>query len=280
MRNISTHDITKLISRLVVQANVVLRPDIIAALKKAARAEKNLRAKRHLNILIENAEIAKKKHLPVCQDTGLTAVFIEIGQDVHITGGSLRKAVDDGVRLGSERGALRLSVVKSPILRINTGTNTPAILHADIVPGNGFKAAVMPKGFGSENKSVIDMMKPTADKSAIIDFIVKAVKDAGPDACPPYVIGVGIGGTFDEAASLSKRALLRDIRVRNSERYLALLEKEISAAINGLGIGVMGLGGRTTALGVNILAAPTHIAGLPVAVNISCHATRLARGGL
>ncbi len=280
MKKVHTGAIKRLVSRLCVEANVKLRPDVLMALKGAVRKERNRKAKGMLSILVENAEIARKKGLPVCQDTGLAAVFIEMGQDVHIVGGSLESAVNDGLCIGSRKGYLRRSVVKSPLVRKNTGTNAPAIIHVDVVPGNAFRVFVMPKGFGSENKSAIEMLNPTAGEEAIKAFIVRTVKAAGPDACPPYVIGVGIGGTFDYAALMSKKSLMRDIAKRSRDKNVARLEKITLKAINDLNIGVMGLGGNVTALAVNIMTAPTHIAGLPVAVNVSCHATRIARGRL
>lgn len=278
MRNIKAIEIRNLISKLCIDANLRLRDDVLKAIRNAIRREKDNVSKRALELLIENARVASEDKIALCQDTGLAIVFMEIGQDVHIAGGSLKDAVNKGVEDGYKRGYLRKSVVISPLTRKNTGTNTPAILHASIVPGDSIKVWVMAKGFGSENKSKIAMLNPTDDEKKIIDFIVKTVEHAGPEACPPFILGIGIGGTFDEAAFLSKKALLRRIDKKNPDPLLSRLEKEILDEINELRIGPMGFGGKTTALGVNILSSATHIAGLPVAVNVSCHATRTAYG--
>lgn len=255
-----------------------LRDDILKAIKNALRKEKNATAKKALRFLIENAHIASHNNIPICQDTGLAIVFIDIGQEVHIIGGSLETAVDKGVREGYRKGYLRKSIVKSPIMRKNTNTNTPAILHTSIVPGDMVKIWVMPKGFGSENKSSLTMLNPMDGEEKIIDFVIDVVKKAGPEACPPFVLGIGIGGTFDYVAFLAKKALLRRIDKKNPDIKLSALENKILRKVNSLGIGPMGFGGRTTALGVSILSSATHIAGLPVAVNICCHATRSAKG--
>jgi fumarate hydratase subunit alpha len=257
-----------------------LRTDIRNAIKDALKKEKNANAKRALRLLLENASIALCDRIPICQDTGLTVVFIEIGQELQIIGDSLEDAVNKGVREGYKKAYLRKSVVRSPIIRENTNTNTPAILHTKIVPGDLVKIWVMPKGFGSENKSSIRMLNPTDGERGIIEFAVDAVRRAGPEACPPYVLGIGIGGTFDYAAFLAKKALLRRIDKKNPDKHLASLERKILNRVNNLGIGPMGFGGRCTALGVSILSWATHIAGLPVAVNINCHATRSAYGVL
>ena len=278
MRRVKTGDISDLVSALCIWANLNLRPDIRKAIKKARGKEKNSRAKTALEFLLENADIAFTDKVAICQDTGLAVVFMEIGQGVRITGGSLKKAVDKGVADGYRIGYLRKSIVKSPIVRKNTNTNTPAILHTSIVPGDKIKIWIIPKGFGSENKSNIRMLNPGEGEEGIIDFVVETIKKAGPEACPPLVLGVGIGGTFDYAAYLAKKALLRRIDAKNPDRKLSSLEKKILEAVNNLGIGPMGLGGKTTALGVNILSYATHIAGLPVAVNVNCHATRSAEG--
>jgi len=278
MRRVKTGDISDLISALCIWANLNLRPDVRKAIKKARAKEKNRRAKTALEFLLENADFAFTDKVAICQDTGLAVVFMEIGQEVRITGGSLKKAVDKGVADGYRIGYLRKSIVRSPLVRKNTNTNTPAILHTAIVPGNKIKIRVIPKGFGSENKSNIRMLNPGEGEEGIIDFVVETVKKAGPEACPPLVLGVGIGGTFDYAAYLAKKALLRRIDAKNPDRKLSSLEKKILSAVNNLGIGPMGLGGKTTVLGVNILSYATHIAGLPVAVNVNCHATRSAEG--
>lgn len=280
MRKIDVRKIEQAVKDLCLKANFELRPDVLAAIKKARRAETNERARRILDMLIENAAIAKRERLAVCQDTGMACVFLEIGQEVALVGGDLKKAVDRGVAAAYREGSLRKSVVRGPFDRVNTGTNTPASCVLDIVPGETVRIAVSPKGFGSENKSMIRMFRPTAPWSEIREFVLEVVKRAGPDACPPLVLGVGIGGTFDKAALLAKKALLRPIDGRNADRRVAALERELALAANRLGVGPMGLGGKTTVCGVNIITAPTHIAGLPVAVNVSCHATRSASATL
>lgn len=276
MRKINVSKIRDAVRDLCLKANFELRPDILRALKRRERSESDKRAKRILRSIIENASLAKQKRLAICQDTGMVFVHIELGQDVAVTGGSLRDAVNDGVRRAYAEGYLRKSVVSDPLIRKNTGTNTPCVLATDIVDGNKVRITVSPKGFGSENKSMIKMFKPTASLDEIEDFILDVVRRAGPDACPPLVLGIGIGGTFDLAAHLAKRALLRPIDKRNARRHLAIFEKKLIRDINALGLGPMGLGGSTTVLGVNIDSRETHIAGLPVAVNVSCHATRSA----
>ena len=278
MRTVKASIISQLISRLCIVANMRLRGDILEAIKGALKKENSATAKKALRFLIENAYIASHKSIPICQDTGLAAVFIDIGQEVHIVGGSLKTVVDKGVRDGYRRGYLRKSVVKSPIVRENTNTNTPAILHTSIVPGDRIKIWVMPKGFGSENKSGLTMLNPTDGEEKIIDFVIDVVKKAGPEACPHFVLGIGIGGTFDYVAFLVKKALLRRIDKKNPDTKLSALENKILRKVNSLGIGPMGFGGRTTALGVSILSSATHIAGLPIAVNVCCHATRSAKG--
>lgn len=276
MRKIKAATIRKKVSELCIKANIDLRPDMLMALKKAARSEKNNLARSLLKDLIENARIASGEKIPICQDTGMAVVFCRIGQKVSIVGGDLYRAINNGVKHGYNKGFLRKSVVGDPIIRKNTGTNTPCIIHTDIIPGDKFEIYVMPKGFGSENKSQTRMFNPTAELKDIKDFVLEAVKKAGPDACPPFVIGVGIGGTIDKAAELSKLALLKPLGRHNPKRHIRYLETELLRDINKLGIGPLGLGGKTTALGVSILEFPTHIAGLPVAVNVSCHATRSA----
>ena len=226
-----------------------------------------------LDQIIENFNIADENLQPICQDTGLACVFLSIGQDVHIKG-NLEEAVNEGVRKGYSQGYLRKSVVSDPLNRVNTGDNTPAMIYYDICPGDKIKITVAPKGFGSENMSQIKMLKPSDGIDGVKDFVIKVVEDAGPNPCPPIVVGVGIGGTFDKAAYLAKKALMRPVDQRNSEDFYAELEEELLKKINALGIGPQGFGGRTTALAVNIEKFPTHIAGLPVAVNINCHVTR------
>jgi len=276
MRKIHVSKIKEAVCELCLKANFELRPDVLAALKRAVRRETNKRARSILSDIIENAKIAKAKRLAICQDTGMVVVFVEIGRDVAFVGGDLKKAINDGVKEAYRKGYLRKSVVDDPLLRKNTGSNTPCVVMTDLVEGSRVRMAVSPKGFGSENKSAIKMFRPTQSAEDIKKFVKDVVKLAGPDACPPLMLGVGIGGTFDKAASLAKRALLRPIGKPNSKAHIAKLEKELLGEINSLNIGPMGLGGKTTVLGINIEEFPTHIAGLPVAVNVSCHATRSA----
>lgn len=273
MRKINVGKIKKVVSELCIKANIDLRKDILSALKKAFRAENNKIAKKILNILIENARIARREALAICQDTGVACVYLEIGQDIKITGGFLEKAVNEGVKLGYRKGYFRNSIV-DPINRKNTGNNIPAVIHTKIIKGDRIKITVVPKGFGCENKNQIRMFKPTAGLNEVKKFIIDVVKTAGADACPPFVVGVGIGGTFEKAAELSKEALLKKLKTHNSQ--LKTFEKELLKEINKLNIGPSGMGGKTTALAVNILTHPTHIAGLPVAVSIGCHAMRSA----
>jgi len=274
MRKIGVAKIKKVVSELCIEANTVLRNDILSALKKAVKAEKNSKAKKVLRLLIENAEIARREKLAICQDTGMACVYLEIGQDVKIAGGPLEKAVTDGVKDGYRKGYFRNSVV-DPLSRKNTKNNAPAVIHTKIVNGSKMSVTVSPKGFGSENKNKIKMFKPTVDVKEIIKFVVDCVIEAGPSACPPFIVGVGIGGTFEKAAELSKEALLRRVDSRSS-LVVSRLEKDLLRKINSLNIGPAGLGGKTTALAVNILTYPTHIAGLPVAVSVGCHAMRSA----
>lgn len=278
MRNISVKKIKQAVSGLCIDANTNLRKDIFSALTKAVRAERAGKARRIFEILIENARIAKKERLAICQDTGIVCVYLEIGQEARLAGGSLEKAVNDGVRLGYKKGYFRNSIAY-PLTRKNTGNNAPAVIHTKIVKGDKVRITVVPKGFGCENKNQIRMFMPTADLAEIKKFIIDVVKQAGPDACPPYAIGIGIGGTFEKAAELSKEALLKPVsRLAGSpvNKFIDKLEKELLRKINSLNIGPSGVGGKTTALGVNILTYPTHIAGLPVAVSIGCHAMRSA----
>lgn len=275
MREISASKIAETVSELCLKANFELRGDIFRALKASLRKETKPRARSILKAIIENARLAKKRHIAICQDTGIVSVFLEIGSQVTIRG-DLQDAIHKGVEDAYRRGYLRKSVVNDSLLRKNTNTNTPSIVNINIVNGDRLKIALSPKGFGSENKSAVKMFKPTASDKEILDFVLEVVKNAGPDACPPLVLGIGMGGTFDYAAQLSKKALLRSIETRNAKKHFRRLEKDILKAANSLGIGPMGLGGKTTVLGVNIEESPTHIAGLPVAVNVSCHATRSA----
>ena len=276
MREINVSKIRDTVTELCLKANFELRRDVLKALKAALKKETSPRAKNLLKALVENAALAKKKRIAICQDTGFVSVFIELGSSILLSGGDLTEAVNKGVEDAYRKGYLRKSIVNDALLRKNTNTNTPSIIHIDIAGGDKVRISVSAKGFGSENKSVIKMLKPTASEKDIIDFVTEVVKIAGPDACPPYVLGIGIGGTFDHAAYLSKRALLRSIESGNKKWHFRRLEKDILKAVNSLGIGPMGLGGKTTALGVNIEEFPTHIAGLPVAVSVSCHATRSA----
>lgn len=276
MREIDVSKIRDIVAELCLKANFELRRDVLKALKLSIKNETSERAKNVLKSIVENAALAKKKHIAICQDTGAVFVHLDIGQDVALVGGDLTDAIDEGVEEAYRKGCLRKSIVHGPFIRDNTGTNTPAFIVTDIVKGDKVKIAVSPKGFGSENKSAIKMFKPTASIGEIKEFVLDVVRRAGPDACPPLILGIGIGGTFDRSAHLAKMALLRPIDKSNQSRHLAKLERELIKDINSLKLGPMGLGGRTTVLGVNILEAPTHIAGLPVAVNVSCHATRSA----
>ncbi|SDJ97046.1 fumarate hydratase [Natronincola ferrireducens] len=274
MREVHVSKITETIKRLCIDTNYYLTDDIRQRFEEAKADEKFPIAQNILDILIENADIAKNEQRPMCQDTGMAIVFLEIGQEVHVVGGSLEDAIHEGVRQGYEEGYLRKSVVNDPIERINTKDNTPAIIYYNMIPGDTFKITVAPKGFGSENMSQLKMLRPADGVEGVKDFVLKVVKEAGPNPCPPIVVGVGIGGTFDKAAFLAKKALLRSTNERNEKPFYAELEKDLLEAINDLGIGPQGFGGRTTALAVNIETYGTHIAGLPVAVNINCHATR------
>ena len=274
MREINVSQITDVVERLCIDANTHLPGDVKDAICKCRASEDWDVAKGVLDKIIENYEIADANEVPICQDTGMACVFLEIGQDVHLVGGNLAEAVDEGVRRGYTNGYLRKSVVADPVLRGNTGDNTPAMLYTEIVPGDQIKITVGPKGFGSENMSQIRMFKPSAGLQGIKDFILEAVETAGPNPCPPMVIGVGIGGTFDKAALLAKKALMRPVDSSNPNPFYADLEKEMLEKVNELGIGPQGFGGKTTAIGLNIETLPTHIAGMPCAININCHVTR------
>ena len=273
MREIDAGQITQVVSRLCIQANRQLPQDMKNQIEACRAREDWAPAKEILDRIVENYQIAGDNDRPICQDTGMACVFLKIGQDVHISG-DLRAAVDEGVRQGYAEGFLRKSVVRDPLDRVNTGDNTPAMLYIDLVPGQEVEITVAPKGFGSENMSQIKMLRPSDGVQGVKDFVRKVVEDAGPNPCPPIVVGVGIGGTFDKAAYLAKRALMRPVDQRNAVPYYAQLEAELLEEINALGIGPQGFGGRTTALAVNIEQCPTHIAGLPVAVNVGCHVTR------
>jgi len=274
LRDIQVKEIEKAIRNLCIEANYYIGSDIKEALLKAKEDEPYKIAEEVLDKIIINADIAFKEDMPMCQDTGMACVFLEVGQDVHFVGGLLEDAINEGVRKGYEEGYLRKSVVKDPIDRVNTKDNTPAVIYYDIVEGEQVKITLAPKGFGSENMSRIGMLKPSDGIEGVKDFIIETVRLAGPNPCPPMVIGVGIGGTFDKAAYLAKKSLIRPINIRNENKFYKELEEELLESVNKLGIGPQGFGGKTTALGLNIETYPTHIAGLPVAVNISCHATR------
>lgn len=274
MRIIQSEQITKTVAKMCIEANCHINCDIKNALLQGCKTEKSEVSKGVLEKLLQNAEIAHKKEVPICQDTGMAVFFIEIGNEVYIDGDTLTDAVNKGVSRGYTEGYLRKSVVADPLDRVNTGDNTPAVIYCDFVKGDKVKITFAPKGFGSENKSAVKMLNPSDGIGGVIDFVVETVKKAGANPCPPMVIGVGIGGTMDKAAVLSKKALTRDITSSNEKPFYSELEKTLLEKINGLGIGPQGMGGTTTALGVNIETYPTHIAGLPVAVNVSCHATR------
>lgn len=279
MKNIDAKVIEDTVARLCIEANLRLPPDVINAIESAEKAEPWDGAKRILSLLGDNVRIASEKTLPVCQDTGMACVFVELGQDVHIDG-DFEEAVNNGVRRGYGEGYLRKSVVCDPLRRVNTGDNTPALLTVKLTRGDKMRITVMPKGFGSENMSALKMLKPADGVEGVKNFVLETVEKAGANPCPPIIVGVGIGGSFDKAAYLAKHALLRPVDEPNSDEYYAALERELLDKINALGIGPQGFGGKTTALAVLIEAMPTHVAGLPVAVNISCHATRRASASL
>lgn len=274
IRAINVEEITKNIKEMCIEANHYLSPDMDAAMKRAEKEEKSPLGKQILGQLQENLKIASEETIPICQDTGMAVIFLEIGQDVHVEGGHLEDAVNEGVRQGYVDGYLRKSVVGDPLIRENTKDNTPAIIHTKIVSGDSIKIKVAPKGFGSENMSRVFMLKPAEGIEGVKNAVLMAVKDAGPNACPPMVVGVGIGGTFEKCALMAKEALTREIGEHSDIPYVKELEEELLTRINGLGIGPGGLGGTTTALAVNINTYPTHIAGLPVGVNICCHVNR------
>lgn len=279
MKNIDAKVIEDTVARLCIEANLRLPPDVINAIESAEKAEPWDGAKRILSLLGDNVRIASEKTLPVCQDTGMACVFVELGQDVHIDG-DFEEAVNNGVRHGYGEGYLRKSVVCDPLRRVNTGDNTPALLTVKLTRGDKMRITVMPKGFGSENMSALKMLKPADGVEGVKNFVLETVEKAGANPCPPIIVGVGIGGSFDKAAYLAKHALLRPVDEPNPDEYYAALESELLDKINALGIGPQGFGGKTTALAVLIEAMPTHVAGLPVAVNISCHATRRASASL
>lgn len=273
MREINAELITQSVKKLCIESNCHLSKDIKDRITDFCNKETWPQAKEILERIVENYEIADEKNQPVCQDTGVACVFLKIGQDVHVNG-DITEAVNEGVRQGYTEGYLRKSVVRDPLDRVNTGDNTPAMIYFELVPGDKIEITVAPKGFGSENMSKIAMLRPSDGLEGVKSFVRRAVEEAGPNPCPPIVVGVGIGGTFDKAAYLAKKALLRPVDQRNEDAFYANLEQELLEEVNALGIGPQGFGGKTTALAVNIEKFPTHIAGLPVAVNINCHVTR------
>lgn len=274
MKDIKVEDITEVVKQLCIDANYDIPIDVKEKIEEAMSCEAWPMAKEILDHILENIKIAREESVPACQDTGMACVFVELGQDVHIVGGLLEDAINEGVRLGYDKGYLRKSVVKDPLNRVNTKDNTPAIIYYHIVEGDQLKITVAPKGFGSENMSQIKMLKPSDGIEGIKDFVLQVVREAGPNPCPPIVVGVGIGGTFDKAANLAKKALLRPLSENHPDEFYKKLELDLLEEINKLGIGPQGFGGKTTALKVNVEVFPTHIAGLPVAVNINCHVTR------
>ncbi len=274
MRNIQAEEIIRTVRDMCIEANHFLTPDMKQVLAEAGEKECSELGRRILSQLEENLDIAGKEMIPICQDTGMAVFFVELGQEVHIEGGSLTEAINEGVRRGYTEGYLRKSVVSDPLLRVNTGDNTPAVIHFEPVPGDRLRLTIAPKGFGSENMSRIFMLKPAEGAEGVKNAVLTAVRDAGPNACPPMVVGVGIGGTFEKCALLAKKALTRPVNTRSELPHIREMEQELLERINRSGIGPGGLGGSTTALAVNIETYPTHIAGLPVAVNICCHVNR------
>lgn len=274
VRNVDVELLTKNIKEMCIKANHYLAPDMEQAMREACEKESKPLAKQILGQLLENLDIAGKDMIPICQDTGMAVVFLKIGQDVHFEGGSVEKAVNEGVRQGYQEGYLRKSVVGDPLLRVNTKDNTPAVIHYELVPGDQVEITLAPKGFGSENMSKIWMLKPADGAEGVKEAIIETVREAGPNACPPVVVGVGIGGTFEKAAILAKQALTREIGTHSPLAHIREMEEELLQKINEIGLGPAGLGGDTTALAVNINTYATHIAGLPVAVNMCCHVNR------
>lgn len=274
MREIHVDQIIETVKYMCIDANCNLNRDVQCALEQGLAREQNATAKTMLTDILKNAEIARNEQMPICQDTGMAVIFLKLGQDVHMTGGSLYDAVNEGVRQGYAEGYLRKSVVADPVRRGNTGDNTPAVIHTEITDGEHLEITLAPKGFGSENMSAVKMCKPSDGLDGIIDFVVDTVRRAGGNPCPPLVVGVGIGGTFEKCAYLAKSALLRDVDSSNPDPYYAELEATLLERINALDIGPQGFGGVTTVLGVNVETFPTHIAGMPCAVNINCHVTR------
>lgn len=280
MREIPASRIVETVARLCQEANYVLGPDVVEALKRARDIEESPLAVEALGQIVQNAEVAARDRVAMCQDTGVAVVFVEIGQQVQVAGGNLADAVNEGVRRGYSEGYLRASIVAHPLRRTNTGDNTPAVIHMSMVEGGSLRIVVMPKGAGSENKSALKMLKPSDGVEGVKQFVVETVRNAGPDACPPFVVGVGIGGNLERCALLAKQALLRPIGKPNPDSETAALERELLDLVNATGIGPGGFGGRTTALAVHVETFPCHIASLPVAVNVQCHAERHAEAVL
>ncbi len=274
MREIHVSSITDSVKKLCMEANYALEPDMLRAFDRALRTERSAAGRHVLEILKDNAELARTKLIPYCQDTGFAVCFVELGQDVHVVGGGLNAAIDEGVRQGYTEGYLRASIVRSPFDRVNTGDNTPAVVHVDVVPGAALRVQIMAKGGGCENRSKYKMLTPGEGTEGVKQWILECIKTAGPDACPPLIAGVGVGGTFEKAAILSKKALFRELGSPNPDPTLDALEREVLERANRLGIGPQGYGGDTTAFGIHILAYPCHITSLPVAVTIECHAHR------
>jgi fumarate hydratase subunit alpha len=273
-RDIHVSAIADAVKKLCMEANVSLEPDVLRAFDRALTTERSPAGKQVLQILKDNAELARTRRIPYCQDTGMVVCFVELGQDVHVTGGGLEAAINEGIRQGYTEGYLRASIVRSPFDRVNTGDNTPGVIHVDVVPGAGLKLMIMAKGGGCENRSKYVMLTPAAGLPGVKDFIIECVKTAGPDACPPLILGVGIGGTFEKSAILSKKALFRELGSPNPDPAIDALEQELLERANRLGIGPQGYGGDTTSLGIHVLTYPCHITSLPVAVTIECHAHR------
>jgi fumarate hydratase subunit alpha len=274
MRDVHVSAIADAVKKLCMEANVSLEPDVLRAFDRALGTERSPAGRQVLQILKDNAELARTRRIPYCQDTGMVVCFVELGQDVHVTGGGLEDAINEGVHQGYTEGYLRASIVKSPFDRVNTGDNTPAVVHVEVAPGATLRIMIMAKGGGCENRSRYTMLTPAAGLPAVKDFVIECVKTAGPDACPPLILGVGIGGTFEKSAILSKKALFRELGSANPDPMLDALEHELLERANRLGIGPQGYGGDTTSLGIHILTYPCHITSLPVAVTIECHAHR------
>lgn len=274
IREVDVKEITKAVKEMSIEANLKINQDVKASFEESLKAEESPLGREVLELLLENAKISDETDIPMCQDTGMVVAIVEVGQDVHFVGGDIEEAINRGIAEGYEAGYLRKSVVKDPFIRENTKDNTPGVIHYEIVPGDKVKITILPKGFGSENMGATKMLKPAQGAQGVIDFVVETVSKAGSNPCPPIVVGIGVGGTLDKAAFLSKKALLRNIGELSEKDHIKELEIEILKRVNNLGIGPQGLGGRTTAFDVHMEVYPTHIAGLPVAVNISCHALR------